>query len=104
MGSQILRPTAAKRQKGDWLIQGSWGRRHYPAMSRVTLYGELRHELIASGLLPAHSPLPSNRNHDHVTMAVISSSWIGDRWVPDEPFATRLKRLREQAKLTQEEL
>ena len=104
MGSQILRPTPVKRQKGDWLIQGSWGRRQYPAMSGVTLYGELRRELIASGVLPADSPLPSNRYHYHITMAVTSSSWVGDRWVPDEPFAVRLKRLREHAKLTQEQL
>ena len=31
MGSQILRPTTVKRHKGEWLIQGSWGRRTYDA-------------------------------------------------------------------------
>jgi transcriptional regulator with XRE-family HTH domain len=32
------------------------------------------------------------------------SSWIDGCWVPDEPFAARLKRLRQQANLTQEQL
>jgi DNA-binding XRE family transcriptional regulator len=104
MGSQILRPTRVKRQKGDWLIQGPWGRREYPAMRSVTLYEQLRRELISAGVLPPESPLPSNRYHDHVTLAVIRSSWIRDRWVSDEPFAARLKSLREEVKLTQEKL
>jgi len=73
-------------------------------MSKVSLYGQLHRELIASGVLPADTPSPSNRYHDHVTMAVLRSSWIEGRWVRDEPFAARLKRLREQAKLTQEQL
>jgi DNA-binding XRE family transcriptional regulator len=104
MGSQILRPTTIKGQKGEWLIQGPWGRRNFPSMSRVDLYGQLHRELITSGLLPVNSPEPSNRYHDHVTMTVMSCSWIAERWVSDEPFATRLKSLREQAKLTQEQL
>ena len=104
MGSQILRPTTGKRQKGEWLIQGPWGRHKYDPMSKVSLYERLLLELTASGVLPADSPAPSNRYHDHVTMAVIESSWIEDQWVRDEPFAARLKKLREQAKLTQEQL
>jgi DNA-binding XRE family transcriptional regulator len=104
MGSQFLRPTTVKRQKGEWLIQGPWGRRKYDSMSKVSLYGQLHRELTASGVLLANSPGPSNRYHDHVTMAVMHSSWIEDRWVPDESFASRLKKLREQAKLTQEQL
>lgn len=104
MGSQILRPTTVKREKGEWLIQGPWGRRKYDPMSKVSLYGQLHRELIAGGVLPPDSPGPSNRYHDHVTMAVMRSSWIEDRWVADEPFAARLKKLREQAKLTQEQL
>jgi len=104
MGSQILRPTTVKRQKGEWLIQGPWGRRKYAPMSKVTLYEKLHHELIAGGVLLPDSPGPSNLYHDHVTMAVMESSWIEDRWVRDEAFAARLKRLREQAKLTQEQL
>jgi DNA-binding XRE family transcriptional regulator len=99
MGSLILRP-----KKGEWLIQGPWGRRNYPPMSKGALYGVLRRELIDSGVLPADSPLPSNRYHDHVTMEVLHSSRIDNRWVRDEPFASRLKKLREQAKLTQEQL
>jgi DNA-binding XRE family transcriptional regulator len=106
MGSQILRPTTANRPKRDseWLIQGPWGRRKYEPMSKVSLYEQLHRELVAGGALPPDSPAPSNRYHDHVTMAVMRSSWIEDRWVPDEPFAARLKKLREQAKLTQEQL
>ncbi len=104
MGSQILRPTTVKRQKGEWLIQGPWGRRQYDPMSKVSLYERLHRELTASGVLPVDSPAPSNRYHDHVTMAVMRSSWIDDRWVADEPFAARLKKLRDQSKLTQEQL
>lgn len=104
MASQILRPTKAKRQKGDWQIQGSWGRRSYPAMNKVDFYQVLHRELIESGLLPADSPSPSNRYHNHVISAVMQSSSIEGRWVRDEPFASRLKQIREQASLTQEQL
>jgi DNA-binding XRE family transcriptional regulator len=104
MGSQILRPTTVKRERREWLIQGPWGRRKYDPMSTVSLYEQLRRELIASGVLPADSPAPSNRYHDHVTMAVMRSSWIENRWVADESFAARLKKLRDQSKLTQEQL
>jgi DNA-binding XRE family transcriptional regulator len=93
-----------KRQKGEWLIQGPWGRRTYVPMSKVSLYEQLYRELISSGALPADSPAPSNRYHNHVTMAVMRSSWIDGRWVPDESFAARLRKLRDQAKLTQEQL
>lgn len=104
MGSQILRPTTVKRQKGEWLIQGPWGQRQYDSMSKVGLYEKLHHELIASGVLPIGSPEPSNRYHSHVTMEVMRSSWIEGHWVHDEPFAARLKKLREKAQLTQEQL
>ncbi len=104
MGSQILRPTKVKGYKGEWVIQGPWGRRSYVAMSNVGLYEELHRELVAGGLLPARSPVPSRRYHGHVTAEVLRSSWIHDRWVRDEAFASRLRRLREQAGLTQENL
>jgi DNA-binding XRE family transcriptional regulator len=104
VGSQILRPTTVKRQKGEWLIQGPWGRRKYDSMSKVTLYEQLHRELIAGGVLPADSPAPSNRYHDHVTMTVMRSSWIENQWVADEPIAARLKKLRDRSKLTQEQL
>src|SRR5712692_11288754 len=104
MGSQILRSTTVKRQKGEWLIQGPWGQHKYDPMSKVSFYEQLHRELIAAGVLLADSPVPSNRYHDHVTMAIVRSSCIENRWVPDEPFAARLKKLREQAKLTQEQL
>jgi DNA-binding XRE family transcriptional regulator len=73
-------------------------------MSKISLYVELHRELIAGGVLQVDSPSPSNRYHNHVTIAVMRSSWIEDRWVPDEPFAARLKKLRDQSKLTQEQL
>jgi transcriptional regulator with XRE-family HTH domain len=104
MGSQILRPTTVKHEKGQWLVHGPWGRRYYEPMSKVDFYERLRCELVESGVLQADSPHPSNKYHDHVTMPIMRSSRIGDRWVPDEPFAARLKKLREQAKLTQEQL
>jgi len=31
MGSQLLRPTTAKRETGEWLIQGPWGRTEVPS-------------------------------------------------------------------------
>lgn len=99
MGSQILRPNGE-----DWLIQGPWGRRNYGPGRKDQLYRKLLQELIDSGVLPPDSRVPSNRHHDHVTMTVYRISWIEDRWVRDEPFAARLKKLREQAELTQEQL
>lgn len=86
MGSQILRPTTIKHQKGEWLIQGPWGRRTYDPMSKVSLYAQLHRELVASGVLPVDSPCPTNRYHGQVTMAVMRCSWIEERWVLDEPF------------------
>lgn len=73
-------------------------------MSNVDLYGTLHRELIKSGNLPPDSPSPSNRHYSEVTLAVVSSSWIENRWIRDESFAARLKRLRDEAKLTQEQL
>jgi DNA-binding XRE family transcriptional regulator len=106
MGSRILRPTTSKRSKSEseWLIQGPWGRRMYVPMTRADFYDKLHRELIDSGVLPADSLRPSNRYHDHVTITVQRSSWIEERWIPDEPFAARLKKLRELATLTQEQL
>jgi transcriptional regulator with XRE-family HTH domain len=37
-------------------------------------------------------------------MVLMRSSWIENRWVSDEPFAARLRKLREQAEMTQEKL
>jgi len=99
MGSQILRPN-----KERWLVQGSWGRRTYDPMSKVDFYERLHRELIESRILPADSTPPSNKYHDYVTMAVMQSSWINGSWIPDEHFASRLRRLRQQANLTQEQL
>jgi DNA-binding XRE family transcriptional regulator len=98
MGSQILCPN------GEWLIQGEWGRRKYGKEPKERFYRTIHRELINSGVLPSDSPVPSNRHHDQVTMNILHSSWIDDRWVLDEPFANRLKNLRDQAKLTQDQL
>jgi DNA-binding XRE family transcriptional regulator len=104
MSSQILRPTTVKNEKGPWLIQGAWGRRTLDPMSRMDLYQQLHRELIDNGVLERDSRPPSNKYHEHVTMTVMRCSWIGGRWVPDEQFALRLKRLRQQSNLTQEQL
>src|SRR5207247_1184562 len=89
----------------DWLIRGSWGKRTFPASwSKVDLYEHLHGELIESGVLVQDSPAPSNRYHDHVTMALYGCSWIQSRWVRDEPFADRLRALRDKSRLTQEQL
>lgn len=104
MSSQILRPTTTKHQKGEWLIQGAWGRRTYSPMSKSDFYTTLHRELIESEMLPTSSPSPSNRYHDHVTMAVMRSSYVDGRWISDESFGARLKKLREASKLTQEQL
>lgn len=81
MGSQILRPKSVKHQESAWLIQGPWGRRRFEPMSRLRLYQVLHRELIESGVLPESSPVPSNQNHGHVTMAVMQCSWSGERWI-----------------------
>jgi hypothetical protein len=89
MPTQILRPTRVKGQKRDsgWRIHGPWGQRTFEPMSAVSLYRLLHRELIASDVLPADSPAPSNRHHDHVTMTILRCSWIEGRWVLDEPLA-----------------
>jgi DNA-binding XRE family transcriptional regulator len=74
------------------------------AMSKVDLYGKLHIELIESNLLPNNSIEPSRRHHTQVTMALLSSSWIQNKWIPDETFSSRLKRLRYEKQLTQETL
>jgi len=104
MSTQILRPTTTKRQKGEWVLQGSWGKRKYPPMSTNSFRRELHRELIDSGVLPADSPSPTNRYHKHITINLMHSSWIEGRWVLDEDFAARLKKLRGEAGLTQEQL
>jgi len=101
MASQFLQP---KGKHGEWLLQGPWGERRLKPMSKISLYGLLHIELIKQGVLPPDSPSPSNRYHAHVTTAIKRSSFIEGRWMPDESFAKRLKRLREQVALTQEEL
>lgn len=99
MGSQILRPNGE-----EWLIQGPWGRRNYGSVRKDQFYRKILDELIESGLAPSDSRTPSNRHHDHVIRPIMLGSWIEGRWVLDEPFAARLKKLRDQAKLTQEQL
>ncbi len=83
MSSQILRPTTIKRDKGEWLIQGPWGRRNFDPMSKVSLYRQLYLELLANGVLPLDAQDPSNGCHSHVTIAIMTSSWLEGRWVRD---------------------
>jgi hypothetical protein len=83
MATRILRPTpkGADPNLQPWLLRGAWGDREYPAMSRVDLYGVLREELIAAGVMAPHAPQPSNEHHDHVSMLVAECSWKDGRWV-----------------------
>jgi len=104
MASQFLRPTFVKHERTERVIQGTWGRRTFEPMSKVDLYELLHRELVESGVLGPDSPRPSNKYHGHVTNAIVRSSWIMGRWVPDEPFATRLKSLRQRRSFTQEQL
>lgn len=92
MGSQILRPTKIKGEKGEWVIQGPWGQRTFSTMNKVDLWERLHRELIDSGELPRDSPSPSNRRHSHVTMTVMNCSWIDRRWVRDEPFRAQTEK------------
>jgi hypothetical protein len=89
MASQFLRPTRVKGQKREsgWRIKGEWGERRFPPMSKVELYRLLHRELIASCVLPADSPAPSNRYHGEVTMTIPRCSWIEGRWVVDTSSA-----------------
>ncbi len=89
MPSQILRPTAVKggKRESRWLIHGPWGQRTFDPMSRVELYRLLHGELVADGVLPADSPVPSNRYHGALTMTLGRCSWIAGRWVLDESLA-----------------
>jgi DNA-binding XRE family transcriptional regulator len=104
MSSQIRRPSMFMHEKGEWQIVGSWGRRVFPSMSKVALCTLLHRELINCGILPVDSPRPNKKYHSDVTDAVCRSSWIAGQWVADEPFAARLKKLRNRASLTQEKL
>jgi hypothetical protein len=94
MSTLILRPTppGGDRYRRPWRLQGSWGTRELPPMSAVDLYGRLHDELVASDLLPADAPRPSNRYHDHVTRLMGECSCVGGRWVRDsessQPAAT----------------
>jgi hypothetical protein len=85
MGTQFLRPTGRGNRKHDrpWQLKGDWGKKDYPPMSRVNLYGKLREELIASQLLSPDSPLPSNKYHEHVTLLTMKCSWRNGQWVLD---------------------
>jgi hypothetical protein len=85
MATLFYRPTGPGRSKHDaaWKLKGDWGERMYPPSSKVALYDRLHAELIESGVLPKDSPRPSNHHHDHVTMAVMGSSYVGGRWVAD---------------------
>lgn len=93
-----------KGAKGEWLLQGSWGKRHLKSTSKSDFYRVMFEELVKSEILDTTSPKPSNKYHSHVTSAIMYSSWIANKWVKDESFASRLKRLREASGITQEQL
>ena len=72
-----------RKNELPWLLQGKWGERSFPPMSKVDLYGILHKELIASGLVSESSVGPSNKHHSEVTMTIIKSSWKNGRWTVD---------------------
>ncbi len=84
MATLIQRPTTIKHDKDGWLLQGPWGKRRLPSMSKVDLYAQLHRELIESGVLAADSPAPSNQHHSHVTLAMAGCSWANGSWVRDD--------------------
>jgi DNA-binding XRE family transcriptional regulator len=93
--------------KGDWYVYGPWGKKDYPGTAQWTnidFHKHLRRDLIASGVLIADSPVPTNRYHDNVTMTILHCSRIGGRWIKDSDFGPVLKALREKAGMTQEQL
>lgn len=107
MSTLYTRPPKKGVNKRDtvWLTYGAWGKHYYDATSSPNEFRNLiRDELIRDGILPPNAPPASINYHQHVTAALRQCSRIGDRWVKDESFAARLKRLREEAKLTQEQL
>jgi DNA-binding XRE family transcriptional regulator len=107
MSTLYTRPSKKGVNKRDteWLTYGAWGKYYYKPTSSPNEFRQLlRDELIRDGILPPNAPPASIQYHQHVTAALSQCSRIGDRWVKDESFAARLKRLREEAKLTQEQL
>lgn len=106
MSTQTLRPVKKGENKNlaKWLVQGSWGKRLYVPMSTSDFHKTIRDELIKDGVLPFDTPYSSIKHHQHITLELMKCSMIDGKWVKDESFASRLKRLREEAKLTQEQL
>jgi hypothetical protein len=90
MSTQFLRPTGPGQNKRNraWKLRGPWGERVFPASSKVVLYERLRDELLASGVLSSETSPPSNNHHEHVTLLIMESSWIGDRWMRDAAEGT----------------
>jgi DNA-binding XRE family transcriptional regulator len=84
------------------IVRGTWGKRDYGKLSPSEFYDRLYTELVESGVLPSDAPHPSRKYHQHVTLRVMTASWIEDRWVPDESLADRLRRLRNATGLSQE--
>jgi hypothetical protein len=87
MTSQILRPTGPGNRKHQrpWVIQGSWGRRVYPASTRTELYDRLHEELIESGQLDKNALRPTRRYHSEVAGLIMDSSYVNGHWIDDDP-------------------
>lgn len=101
-----LRPPVKGRTKHetDWVLRGTWGEETRKPKSTSDFHREIQQELIEDGVLTLDSPQASIKHRQHVTLEVMKCSRIDGRWVRDEPFADRLKRLRDEAKLTKEQL
>ena len=89
--TEIIRPMTKEqaRNQTPWLLKGPWGERTLPPMSATSLYQLLHKELIASGVLPSDSPMPSHKHYSHVADAVAKSTWKDGRWVLDKVTSKR---------------
>lgn len=106
MSTQILRPPIKGKSKHetDWVLRGTWGEETRMPKSTSDFHREIQRELIEDGILPHNSPQASIKHRQHVTLEIMKCSRIEGHWVRDESFSDRLKKLREEAKLTQEQL
>lgn len=106
MATLNLRPTKRGENKNQakWLVYGSWGKQYYDPMTTSEFHKMLRNHFIRDGVLPYDTPLVSIKHHQHITEALRQCSLIDGKWMRDEPFANRLKKLREASGLTQEQL
>ena len=91
-------------RKGDWYLRGLWGTKEYPGTAHLSK-NEFRARLAKEVWGDDPKTYPEG---DYSTVALevmFHYSWIGGRWIEDSRiFGPVLKAVREEAKLTQEQL